>query len=182
LSRVGKTPIVLVENTKAEIEGNEIIVSGPKGELKQKLKLGINIDITDNEIIVKMESDSKYYKSLHGLYRTLISNMVEGVSKGYSKTLEIIGVGYKAVKKGNKLELYLGFSHTVTMEDPPGIETVLLNPTTIVVKGIDKQLVGEVAAEIRAKKPPEPYKGKGIRYRGEKIRKKVGKAVISTEF
>jgi large subunit ribosomal protein L6 len=175
-------PIVLAENTKAKIKGNEIIVSGPKGELRQKLKSGINIDISDNEIIVKRNSNSKYYKSLHGLYRTLISNMVEGVSKGYSKTLEIIGIGYKAVKKGNKLELYLGFSHPVMMEDPPGIETLLLNSATIVVKGIDKQLVGEVAAEIRAKKPPEPYKGKGIRYMGEKIRKKVGKAAISAGF
>jgi len=175
-------PISLTENVKVKIEENEIIVIGPMGELRQELKSEINVDLSENEIIVKRESDSKYHKSLHGLYRTLIANMVKGVTEGYTKTLEIIGVGYKAVKKGKTLELSLGYSHQIKMEDPLGIETVVPNPTTIIVKGIDKQLVGEIAARKRSKRPPEPYKGKGIRYRGEKVRKKVGKAGVSAAF
>ncbi len=175
-------PISLIENVKVKIEKNEIIVTGPMGELRQELKPGIDVDLSENEIIVKRKSDSKYHKSLHGLYRTLIANMVKGVAEGYTKTLEIIGVGYKAAKKGKTLELSLGFSHQIKMEDPLGIETVVPNPTTIIVKGIDKQLVGEIAARIRSKRPPEPYKGKGIRYRGEKVRKKVGKAGVSAAF
>ncbi|MFH1583535.1 MAG: 50S ribosomal protein L6 [Actinomycetota bacterium] len=182
MSRVGKVPISLTENVKVKIEENEIIVIGPMGELRQELKSGIDVDLSENEIIVKRKSDSKYHKSLHGLYRTLIANMVKGVAEGYTKTLEIIGVGYKAAKKGKTLELSLGFSHQIKMEDPLGIETVVPNPTTIIVKGIDKQLVGEIAARIRSKRPPEPYKGKGIRYRGEKVRKKVGKAGVSAAF
>jgi len=175
-------PISLMENVKVKIEKNEIIVIGPKGELRQKLKSGINVDLSEDKIIVKRGSDSKYHKALHGLYRTLIANMVKGVAEGYTKTLEIIGVGYKATKKGKILELSLGYSHQIKMEDPLGIEIAVPNPTTIIVKGIDKQLVGEIAARIRSKRPPEPYKGKGIRYRGEKVRKKVGKAGVSTAF
>lgn len=175
-------PISLKENIKVKIKEDEIIVTGPKGELRQKLKPGIEVDLSEDRILIRRQSDSRYHKSLHGLYRTLISNMIKGVTKGYTKTLEIIGVGYKASKKGKNLELSLGYSHQIVMEDPLGIEIELPNPTTIIVKGIDKQLVGEVAAKIRSKKPPEPYKGKGIRYKGEKVRKKVGKAGVSTEF
>ena len=150
-------------------------VKGQKGTLVRQLPVEMNIEIKDNEITITRPNDLKKMKSLHGLTRTLVANMVEGVTNGYQKLLEINGVGYRAQKQGNKLVLSLGYSHPVEMEDPEGIETVLEGQTKILVKGIDKEKVGQFAAEIRFKRPPEPYKGKGIKYSTEVIRRKEGK-------
>lgn len=176
MSRIGKQPIAIPAGVEIKLEaGNLITVKGPKGTLQRKLVDDMNIAIEANEIIVTRPSDLKRHKSLHGLTRTLIANMVEGVTKGYEKVLEINGVGYRAAKSGNKLNLTLGYSHPVEMLDPAGIETVLEGQNKITVKGIDKEKVGQYAAEIRTKRPPEPYKGKGIKYADEVIRRKEGK-------
>lgn len=176
MSRIGKMPIAIpagVEVKKAE--NNIVTVKGPKGTLEKQLPEAMNIDVQEKEVIVTRPNDLKKMKSLHGLTRTLIANMVEGVSKGFEKKLEINGVGYRAAKQGKKLNLTLGYSHPVEMEDPEGIEAVLEGQNVIIVKGIDKERVGQFAAEIRAKRPPEPYKGKGIKYADEYIRRKEGK-------
>ncbi|MEJ8552958.1 50S ribosomal protein L6 [Tepidibacter sp. Z1-5] len=176
MSRIGIKPIEIAEGVDVIIgEENIITVKGPKGELTQKFVEDLKITKEDNSIVVERPTNNKRHRSLHGLTRTLIANMVEGVTKGYEKKLELVGVGYKAQKQGNKLVMSLGFSHPVEMEDPEGIVTETPNQTEITVKGIDKQLVGNYAAKIRAWRKPEPYKGKGVKYVGEVIRRKEGK-------
>ena len=176
MSRIGKMPIAIPAGVTVEIaENNKVTVKGPKGTLERVLPSEMDIKMEGSEIVVSRPNDLKKMKSLHGLTRTLINNMVIGVTQGYEKKLEVNGVGYRAQKQGKKLVLSLGYSHTVEMEDPEGLETVLDGQNIIVVKGIDKEKVGQYAAEIRAKRAPEPYKGKGIKYADEVIRRKVGK-------
>jgi len=176
MSRIGVKPIEIAEGVEVIIaEENVITVKGPKGELTNKFVEDLKITKEDNSIVVERPTNNKRHRSLHGLTRTLIANMVEGVTKGYEKKLELVGVGYRAQKQGNKLVMSLGFSHPVEMEDPEGIVTETPNQTEITVKGIDKQLVGNYAAKIRAWRKPEPYKGKGVKYVGEVIRRKEGK-------
>lgn len=175
MSRIGLKPIELPEGVEVNLlDENVVEIKGPKGTLKQKMVQELTIKKEESSIIVERPSDSRQHKSLHGLTRSLIDSMVEGVTKGYIKKLEIIGVGYKAEKKGNKLVLNLGYSHPVEMEDPNGIETSV-EKNVITVTGIDKQKVGNYAAVIRDWRKPEPYKGKGIKYEGEHIRRKAGK-------
>jgi large subunit ribosomal protein L6 len=175
MSRIGKKPIDIPTGVDVSINGSDVAVKGPKGELKQSLSPEMKITQEASQVLVARPSDSPIHRSLHGLTRSLINNMVAGVSQGYEKTLEIVGVGYKATKKGQGLEVAAGYSHLVTVEAISGIEFDVPIPTKIVIKGIDKQLVGETAARIRGIRPPEPYKGKGIKYQGEHIRRKVGK-------
>ena len=176
MSRIGKMPIAIPAGVTVEIaENNKVTVKGPKGTLERVLPSEMDIKMEGSEIVVSRPNDLKKMKSLHGLTRTLINNMVIGVTEGYEKKLEVNGVGYRAQKQGKKLVLSLGYSHPVEMEDPEGLETVLDGQNIIVVKGIDKEKVGQYAAEIRAKRAPEPYKRKGIKYADEVIRRKVGK-------
>ena len=176
MSRIGRLPIDIPAGVEITIaENNAVTVKGPKGTLSENLPVEMDITVKDNQVVVTRPNDLKKMKSLHGLTRTLIANMVTGVTKGYEKVLEINGVGYRAQKQGKKLILSLGYSHPVEMEDPEGIETVLDGQNKITVKGIDKQKVGQFAAEIREKRKPEPSKGKGIKYADEVIRRKVGK-------
>lgn len=176
MSRIGRLPIAIPTGVEVKLEeGNVVTVKGPKGTLTRKLVDDLTIAVENNEITVTRPSDLKRYKSLHGLTRTLIFNMVVGVTEGYTKTLEINGVGYRAAKSGNKLNLTLGYSHPVDMIDPEGVTSTVEGTNKIIVAGIDKEKVGQFAAEIRAKRPPEPYKGKGIKYDTEHIRRKVGK-------
>lgn len=176
MSRIGRLPIAIPNGVEVNLQdGNVITVKGAKGSLTRKLVDDLTITVENNEIIVTRPSDLKRYKSLHGLTRTLIFNMIVGVTEGYKKELEINGVGYRAAKNGNKLNLTLGFSHPVEMQDPEGVTTAVEGSNKIIVSGIDKEKVGQFAAEIRAKRPPEPYKGKGIKYTTEHIRRKVGK-------
>lgn len=176
MSRIGRMPIAVPAGVTVTIaENNLVTVKGPKGTLERELPVEMTIKEEDGHIIVTRPNDLKKMKSLHGLTRTLINNMIVGVTAGYEKKLEINGVGYRAQKQGKKLVLSLGYSHPVEMEDPEGLETVLDGQNIIVVKGIDKEKVGQFAAEIRTKRPPEPYKGKGIKYSDEYIRRKVGK-------
>ena len=176
MSRIGKMPIAVPAGVTVDIaENNKVTVKGPKGTLERVLPSEMTIKLDGSEIVVTRPNDLKKMKSLHGLTRTLIYNMVVGVTDGYEKVLEVNGVGYRAAKKGKVLTLSLGYSHPVEMEDPEGIETVLDGQNKIIVKGIDKEKVGQYAAEIREKRAPEPYKGKGIKYADEVIRRKVGK-------
>ena len=176
MSRIGKMPIAIPAGVNVDIaENNVVTVKGPKGTLSRALAPELEVKIEDGQIIVNRPNDLKKMKSLHGLTRTLINNMVVGVTAGYEKTLEINGVGYRVVKEGKKLNLTLGYSHPVIMEDPEGIETVCDGQNKIIVKGIDKEKVGQFAAQIREKRAPEPYKGKGIKYADEVIRRKAGK-------
>lgn len=175
MSRIGRKPIAIPAGVDVKIEDNLVTVKGPKGTLSEQISKELSIEMKDGELEVKRPSDNKKHRSLHGLSRTLINNMVVGVTEGYSKKLEIIGVGYRAAKQGNKLVLSLGFSHPVEMEDPKGLEIEVPSQTEIIVKGINKQQVGNYAAKIRAWREPEPYKGKGIRYSGEYVRRKEGK-------
>lgn len=177
MSRVGKAPITIPDGLSVEISDDMIKVSGKQGELTQQIPEGIDIQVEDSVITVERADDSRQQRSLHGLARALVNNMVEGVSNGFMKELNIVGVGYRAQAKGtNALELALGFSHPVQVEAPEGVTFDVPEPTTIKVSGIDKQLVGQVAADIRALKKPEPYKGKGIRYVDEYVIRKAGKA------
>ena len=176
MSRIGRMPIAIPAGVTVEIaENNKVTVKGPKGTLERVLPAEMEIKQEGEEILVNRPNDLKKMRSLHGLTRTLIHNMVIGVTEGYEKKLEVNGVGYRAVKKGKLLTLSLGYSHPVEMEDPEGIEVVVEDANTLVVKGIDKEKVGQYAAEIREKRAPEPYKGKGIKYADEVIRRKVGK-------
>ena len=176
MSRIGKLPIEIPAGVDVTIaENNVVTVKGPLGTLSENLPGEMEIAIEDNHVVVRRPNDLKKMKSLHGLTRTLIANMVTGVTKGYEKVLEINGVGYRAQKQGKKLVLSLGYSHPVEMEDPEGLESVLDGQNKITIKGISKQKVGQYAAEIRDKRRPEPYKGKGIKYADEHIRRKVGK-------
>jgi large subunit ribosomal protein L6 len=175
MSRIGKKPISLPEAVTVEIAPGRVAVKGPKGELDQRLSTEMTVLEAEGLLKVERPTDRGEHRALHGLTRSLIANMVEGVTNGFEKQLEIQGVGYRAQLKGKSLELALGYSHPVTVEPPEGIEFAVPQPTEIVVRGIDKQLVGQVAADIRKRRPPEPYKGKGIRYRGEHVARKVGK-------
>ena len=176
MSRIGRLPVEIPAGVEVTVaENNVVTVKGPKGTLSENLPAEMDIKIEDNHVVVTRPNDLKKMKSLHGLTRTLIANMVTGVTKGYEKVLEINGVGYRAQKQGKKLILSLGYSHPVEMEDPEGLESVLDGQNKITIKGIDKQKVGQYAAEIRDKRRPEPYKGKGIKYADEVIRRKVGK-------
>lgn len=177
MSRIGKRPIPIPAGVTATIEGNTVTIKGPKGTLTRTLRPEVSVVLQDSVLRVERKGNDKTARSLHGLSRTLVSNMVEGVTNGYTKTLEIVGVGYRPALQGKKLVLSLGYSHPIEIEPPAGIEFVVEEKANRVqVKGIDKQLVGDVAADIRFKRPPEPYKGKGVKYQGEVIRRKAGKA------
>ena len=177
MSRIGKMPIAIPAGVTVDVaENNKVTVKGPKGTLERVLPAEMTIKVDGSEVTVTRPNDLKKMKALHGLTRTLIANMVKGVTEGYQKVLEINGVGYRAAKAGKELTLILGYSHPVVMTDPEGIESIVEGQNKIIVKGIDKEKVGQYAAEIRAKRPPEPYKGKGIKYADEVIRRKVGKA------
>jgi large subunit ribosomal protein L6 len=175
MSRIGKQPIPVPAGVTVAIEADRIRVNGPKGELSERIPRAITVEQVDDQLLVKRPTDRGEHRALHGLTRSLVANMVEGVTRGYEKVLEIQGVGYRAQSRGSDLELALGYSHPVPVKAPAGIELEVPSPTRIVVRGISKQLVGEVAANIRKQRPPEPYKGKGIRYEGEHVRRKVGK-------
>ena len=176
MSRIGKKPVVIPANVTVTIaEGNNVTVKGPKGELKYQFHPDMILKQEGNTVIVDRPDEEHLHKSLHGLTRTLLNNMVEGCEKGYSKELEVNGVGYRAEKKGNQLVMRLGYSHEVIMDEIPGITVDVPSPNKIIIRGIDKQVVGQFAAEVRGKRPPEPYKGKGIKYVDEVIRRKVGK-------
>ena len=177
MSRIGNKPIEVPSGVEVEIEPGRVKVRGPKGELSQEISRDITVELDDGVITVSRPTDRGPHRALHGLTRSLVQNMVTGVTEGYEKHLEIQGVGYRAQSKGKGLELALGYSHPVVVEAPDGIEFDVPEPTAIVVRGIDKQKVGQVAANIREKRPPEPYKGKGIRYRDEYVARKVGKRV-----
>ncbi|MHB1419584.1 MAG: 50S ribosomal protein L6 [Bacillota bacterium] len=175
MSRIGRLPINIPEGVEIKLEGNLITVSGPKGLLSRELHPQMNINMDEKQLLVTRPSDSKSHRSLHGLTRTLVSNMVDGVTKGFSKNLELTGVGYRASKQGNKLVLAVGYSHPVEIDPGEDLQVEVPVPTKITVRGIDKEKVGALAANIRAVREPEPYKGKGIKYEKEKIRRKVGK-------
>ncbi len=175
MSRIGKQPIELPDGVSVEAKPGLVTVKGPKGELDQTISTDMTVELSDATVTVERPTDRGDHRALHGLTRSLIANMVSGVTEGYEKRLEIQGVGYRAQLKGKALELSLGFSHPVTVEAPEGIEFEVPEPTQVIVRGIDKQLVGEMAARIRRHRPPEPYKGKGVRYAGEHVTRKVGK-------
>ena len=176
MSRIGKLPVEIPAGVEVKLSGNTLTVKGPKGELVRELHPEMNIEVQDNAVVVTRPSDKKEHRSLHGLTRTLIANMVEGVTKGYQRNLEIVGVGYRAAMQGKKLVLTVGYSHPVEFIPEDGLEIEVPAPTKIQVKGIDKEKVGQLAANIRKVRPPEPYLGKGIRYEGERIIRKAGKA------
>ena len=176
MSRIGKQPIPVPSGVDVKIDGRTVTVKGPKGELSQTFTDILTIALEDGELLVTRPDESRTARSLHGLTRTLLANMVAGVSAGFSKNLEIVGVGYRAAMKGKDIELQLGYSHPVLVTAEPGITFEVPQPTRITVLGIDKQRVGQVAADIRKWRKPEPYKGKGIRYEGEHVRRKLGKA------
>ena len=175
MSRIGKKPVTLPKGVAVEVQGNTVAVKGPKGELRRTLHTEMQVALADGQVTVSRPSDEKRHKALHGLSRTLVQNMVEGVSKGFSKTLEIQGVGYKAEAKPYGVNLIVGYSHPVKYEAPKGIKISVENNTVVKIEGADKEAVGQVAAELRSVRPPEPYKGKGIRYQGEQVRRKAGK-------
>jgi large subunit ribosomal protein L6 len=181
MSRVGRKPILVPEGVKVEITENKVSVKGPKGELELEVPSSCEVVLRESEVLVKRTNDDRQTRSLHGTVRALIANMVKGVSDGFEKYLEIVGMGYRASLEDGTLTFTLGFSHLVKYSPPEDVGVKVENTTTIRVYGCDKQKVGEVAAEIRALKKPEPYKGKGIRYRGEVIRRKVGKAALATK-
>ena|SRR5437867_9066311 len=175
MSRIGKLPIEIPGGVEVHAEGDVVHVKGPRGELQQKVSRDLVLERDDSRLLVKRPTDRKDHRALHGLTRTLINNMVLGVTEGFEKRLEIQGVGYRAQLRGRSLELALGYSHPVRVDAPEGIEFEVPVPTQVIVRGIDKQAVGEIAARIRKARPPEPYKGKGIRYAGEQVSRKVGK-------
>lgn len=176
MSRIGKQPITVPAGVEVQVDGARVSVTGPRGQLERTFHPDMRIKLDDGVLSVERPSDERLHRSLHGLTRSLINNMVEGVTGGFEKRLEIVGVGYRAALKGSDLELALGFSHPVNVAAPNGIEFEVPAPNRIVIRGIDKELVGEVAADIRKLRKPEPYKGKGVRYEGEYVRKKAGKA------
>src|ERR671916_1083670 len=175
MSRIGKQPIPVPDGVTVQVEPELVRVKGPKGELSERVSRDLGVEQQNGEILVTRPSERGEHRALHGLTRSLIANMVQGVTEGFEKRLEIQGVGYRAQLRGANLELALGYSHPVPVEAPQGIEFEVPAPTEVVVRGISKQAVGEIAAQIRKKRPPEPYKGKGIRYQGEYVQRKVGK-------
>jgi large subunit ribosomal protein L6 len=176
MSRIGRLPIAVPSNVDVTIDGRELTVKGPKGTLHRTLHPDIAVSQEDGSIVVTRPTEQKTHKQLHGLTRTLVNNMVIGVTDGYRKGLEITGVGYRAALNGQKLQLNLGYSHPIEIDPPEGISFEVENPTHLAVVGIDKELVGQVAAQVRSTRKPEPYKGKGVRYAGEQVRRKAGKA------
>lgn len=176
MSRIGKQPIPVPPGVEVKIEGKRVRIKGPKGELERELHRDMIIKHEEGQLIVERPSDNKLHRSLHGLTRTLLNNMVVGVTAGFQKNLELVGVGYRASKQGNKLVLAVGYSHPVEIEPEAGLVIEVPVPTKISIKGTDKEKVGALAAQVRAVREPEPYKGKGIKYEGEKIRRKAGKA------
>jgi large subunit ribosomal protein L6 len=176
MSRIGRLPIAVPAGVDVAIEGQHVTVTGPKGTLSRELHAEMLIGREDDHIVVRRPTEQKTHKQLHGLTRTLVNNMVVGVTAGYRKALEINGVGYRAALVGRKLQLNLGYSHQIEIDPPAGISFELENPTHLAVLGIDKELVGQIAARVRATRKPEPYKGKGVRYAGEQVRRKAGKA------
>jgi len=175
VSRVGKNPIEIPSGVEINIKKTNVTVKGPHGELSRDIHPDIKLNIKDNQLYVERPNDSKQFRSLHGLYRSLLNNMVEGVFKKFEKKMEIVGVGYRAELKNSHLVMQLGFSHPIVLVPPEGIELIVESPTAITVTGVDKEIVGQVAAKIRSFRPPEPYKGKGIKYKDEYIRRKAGK-------
>ncbi|NCF71348.1 MAG: 50S ribosomal protein L6 [Chlamydiales bacterium] len=175
MSRKGKKPIVVPQGTDVKVDGSKVIVKGPKGQLDVEVKEGLAIKLDGQEIYLSYDENQKGFSKFQGLYHTLISNLIEGTSKGFSKQLELIGVGYRAAVKGQQLDLSLGFSHPTLVDIPQGLSVTVEKNTLVTVTGIDKQQVGQFCAQIRAMKPPEPYKGKGVRYVGEYVRRKAGK-------
>jgi large subunit ribosomal protein L6 len=175
LSRIGRAPIPIPDGVTVDISGQDVTVTGPRGELRHTVVEPIRIAQDDGALVVTRPTDRGSHRALHGLSRSLVANMVEGVSTGFERRLEIVGVGYRAQMRGTVLEMAVGYSHPVTIDPPDGIAFEVPAPTQVVVRGIDKQAVGEIAAQIRAVRPPEPYKGKGVRYAGEAVRRKVGK-------
>ena len=180
MSRIGKMPIHLPKDVQVHIEGSQVTVKGPKGELSRSIRPEISVEQADGQLVFSRPSDQPRHRAMHGLTRTLVDNMVKGVSEGFSKTLEMQGVGYRAQMQGTDLVLAIGFSHPVQIPPPPGIEFEVDGTTRIVIKGISKEQVGQTAADVRKVRPPEPYKGKGIRYLGEYVRRKAGKAGKAT--
>ncbi|MBE9137236.1 50S ribosomal protein L6 [Nodosilinea sp. LEGE 07088] len=176
MSRIGKRPIPVPAKVSITIDGQDVQVKGPKGELSRTLPSGVVIVQDGDTVLINRKDESRLARERHGLCRTLVANMVEGVSNGYQKRLEIQGIGYRAQVQGRNLNLSLGYSHPVVFEPPSGIEFAVENNTNVIISGIDKELVGNVAASIRASRPPEPYKGKGVRYAGEQVRRKAGKS------
>jgi large subunit ribosomal protein L6 len=176
MSRIGRLPIAVPSTVDVTIEGRRVTVKGPKGTLTRELHPDMTVSREDGNLVVTRPTEQKTHKQLHGLTRTLVNNMVVGVTDGYRKGLEITGVGYRATKTGEKLTLNLGYSHQIEIDPPAGISFEVENPTRLAVVGIDKELVGQIAAKVRSTRKPEPYKGKGVRYAGEKIRRKAGKA------
>ncbi|MEW6183977.1 MAG: 50S ribosomal protein L6 [Bacillota bacterium] len=176
MSRIGRKPVPVPAGVEVTIDGNKVIVKGPLGILEREFPASMSIEKQEGELVVRRPSDAPQEKALHGLSRTLLNNMVVGVTSGFAKSLEIVGVGYRAAKQGRKLMLTIGYSHPVEVEPPPGLEIEVPAITKIIVKGTDKEKVGQLAAFIRSVREPEPYKGKGIRYEGESIRRKAGKA------
>jgi large subunit ribosomal protein L6 len=176
MSRIGRKPIAIPAGVKVKIDGQTVTVSGPKGELTRTVNPEVSLSVEDGQIQVTRQSDEPRIRGLHGLVRTLVSNMVEGVSQGYKKDLEVSGVGYRVAKQGSDLVMNLGFSHQIVVPEVPGISIEVPSPNKITISGHDKQQVGQFAAEVRGKRPPEPYKGKGIKYAGEVIIRKEGKA------
>jgi len=176
MSRIGKKPVTIPKGVTVTLDGSKIKVKGPKGELSRSLPGAMHVSMKDNEVIVERPSDENEHKALHGLTRTLVANMIEGVTAGFSKQLEIVGVGYKAETRAYGLQLSLGFSHPIEYRAPAGIKLTAPQPTQVTIEGANKEMVGQVAAEIRSFRPPEPYKGKGIKYAGEQVRRKAGKA------
>jgi len=175
MSRIGRTPIPIPDGVTVDIAGQRVVVTGPRGELRHTVVEPIRIAEQDGTLVVTRPTDRGPHRALHGLSRSLVANMVTGVKDGFERRLQIVGVGYRAQMRGQSLELAVGFSHAVTVDPPEGISFEVPAPTQVVVRGIDKQAGGEIAAQIRAVRPPEPYKGKGIRYEGEVVRRKVGK-------
>jgi large subunit ribosomal protein L6 len=175
MSRIGKKPVPIPKGVTITIDGTTVTVKGPKGELQRTFTDGMKFTIENDQVVIERPSEEKPVRALHGLTRALLANMVQGVTEGFRKTLEIVGVGYRAEKKGKNLVLNVGYSHPVEYPEPAGITLTTPAPTVIAVEGIDKQKVGQVAAELREYRPPEPYKGKGIRYQGEQVRRKAGK-------
>ena len=178
MSRVGKLPVPIPAGVEVKVDGSTLTVKGPKGEMERSFDPDMALSVEDDQLVVRRPTDQARHRALHGLTRSLAANMVRGVSKGFERSLEIHGVGYRAESRGKHLVLHVGYSHPVEIRPPAGIDLALESPTLVHVRGIDKQAVGQIAAEIRAVRPPEPYKGKGIRYRGEYVRRKAGKATV----
>lgn len=179
MSRIGKQPVEIPSGVKVEVAGNQVTVQGPKGELKFTHRAEVSVGVEGSRLLVKRNEETRQARAYHGLTRALMANMVEGVTKGYQKNLDIVGVGWQAKMQGGQIVMQLGFCHTVDLDIPQGVKVNLPNPQRIEVTGIDKQAVGQFAARIRASRKPEPYKGKGIRYHGEKIVRKAGKSFVS---